>query len=153
MQTTNECRLPGERSSEWTTKAILLPTRSIPLLVLLPLFFLLAACASELVRTPTILKTSTTALETIELVAEGTVSMGLGNEKILPVGSKWQGIGALEQGRVFKPVGAVFNVHGANAHEAYLVIENDLLVGFYLPGERAWSNLERKIRLQFKSLR
>ena len=52
-------------------------------------------------------------------------------------------VGNLPQEQVLKPIDAVFTIEGRQIHEAYLVVADDHLVGFYLPGEahsRLWSN-------------
>jgi hypothetical protein len=61
-------------------------------------------------------------------------------------------VGLLPQGQVFRPVGTVFTIEGANMHEAFLVIQDARLVGFYLPGEHAFAPLETGIELEFKTL-
>jgi hypothetical protein len=102
----------------------------------------LAACASEVVRRPTKLTAVTSpAAEVIEVVEDVSVSVGPGYDRTISRGSVWTRIGRAAEGDVFKPVDRVFTVEGAHIHEAYLVLNGDRLVGYYLPVERAFSPL------------
>jgi UPF0288 family protein (methanogenesis marker protein 3) len=112
---------------------------------------LIVGCAAEVVRTPEQLTVSNQAGQ-IEITKLVTIAMGPGNEKNLFTGSRWANIGNVKQGEVFKPVGTVFSIQGANSHEAYLVIAEKKLVGFYLPGDRAWSALSVPIAIEFKTV-
>jgi UPF0288 family protein (methanogenesis marker protein 3) len=113
------------------------------------LSILIVGCAAEVVRTPEQLTVSAQAVQ-IELTKLATIDMGPGNEKKLFTGSRWQSIGNIKQGEVFKPVGTVFSIQGANSHEAYLVLSEKKLVGFYLPGDRAWSALNASLAIEYK---
>lgn len=64
-----------------------------------------------------------------------------GYSRTLNAGSRWSQIGRIPQGDVYKPYKAVFTLEGAHIHEAYLVVENGNLTGFYLPAERGYSPL------------
>jgi hypothetical protein len=112
---------------------------------------LIVGCAAEVVRTPEQLIVSPQSVQ-IELTKLATIDMGPGNEKKLFTGSRWQSVGNIKQGEVFRPVGTVFSIQGANSHEAYLVLANKMLVGFYLPGDRAWSALSVPMTLEFKAV-
>jgi hypothetical protein len=121
---------------------------------IVPLIFvtsLILGCAAEVVRTPEQLTVST-QLAQIELTKLATIEMGPGNEKKLFTGSRWQSVGNIKQGEVFKPVGTIFSIQGANSHEAYLVLADKKIVGFYLPGDRAWSALSVPITLEYKAV-
>ena len=48
-------------------------------------------------------------------------------------------MGRSREGEIFRPVDRVFTVEGAQIHEAYLVLNGERIVGFYLPVERAFS--------------
>jgi len=56
---------------------------------------------------------------------------------------------SVTQGEVFKPYHDVFTLEGTNVHEAYLVVSNNTLKGFYLPVERTFSPLNTQISLTF----
>ena len=100
----------------------------------------LAACAPEIVRQPTQLTPVTEQRgATIEIAEDAPISVGPGYQRVIGRGSVWTRIGRLAEGEVFKPVDRVFTVEGAHIHEAYLVLDGDRVVGFYLPVERAFS--------------
>jgi hypothetical protein len=117
------------------------PVRAAVLLVG-PLAVLLAACAPEVVRQPAQLVAVTEQSPgTTQILQEASISVGPGYRRVIPRGSVWTRIGRSTQGEVFKPVDRVFTVEGAHIHEAYLVLDGDRVVGFYLPVERAFSSV------------
>jgi hypothetical protein len=109
-----------------------------------------ASCAAELVRSPSSLKVAGPPNEVIELIQPSRINLGPGNETILFTGSRWRFLGVIEQGRVYKPLETSFSIQAANSHEAYLVIKENRIIGFYLPGERAWSALVERTDIRFK---
>jgi hypothetical protein len=123
-------------------------TRLLPLLVLI-----LIGCASEVLRTPVVFNQSDTApSSTVEVTSLVTITLSTGYERSILTGSRWERIGAVPQGGVYRPVGTVFTIEGANMHEAYLVLRESQLVGFYLPAERSFSALDPAVRFPFKPL-
>lgn len=100
----------------------------------------LAACAPEIVRHPTQLTPLPEQSDsTIEILKDVSISVGPGYRRVIRRGSVWTRIGRSTDGEVYKPVDRVFTVEGAHVHEAYLVLDGDRIVGFYLPVERAFS--------------
>jgi hypothetical protein len=100
----------------------------------------LVACAPEISRRPS----SFTMLveqpaDTIEVLQDQKVLVGPGYDRVIGRGTTWTRVGRSNEGDVYKPVGRVFTVEGAHVHEAYLVLADDRIVGFYLPVERAFS--------------
>lgn len=53
----------------------------------------------------------------------------------------------MPQGDVYRPVGTIFTIEGRKVHEAYLVIRDRTLGGFYLPGEQNYSPLSTAVAL------
>lgn len=101
---------------------------------------LVAACASEVVRTPARLSPATDAHRPrIEIAEETRVELSTGYARVLPRGSVWEVRGNVPQGVVYRRADGIFTVEGAHVHEAYLVLAGDRLVGFYLPVEQAYS--------------
>jgi hypothetical protein len=99
-----------------------------------------AGCAPEVVRRPTqITPIAEGSGGTIEILNDTSITVGPGYQRTISRGSVWTKIGRLEEGEVYKPVDLVFTVEGAHVHEAYLVLDGDRVVGFYLPVERAFS--------------
>lgn len=64
--------------------------------------------------------------------------------------SAWRRVGSLSKGEVFRSENSVFYVEGANTHEAYLVVNANYIVGFYLPGEHAYAPLETPVLLNWE---
>lgn len=77
------------------------------------------------------------------------VELDTGYSRKLKAGSQWVHTGTISQGEVYKPYKDVFTLEGAHIHEANLVVSNDQLIGFYLPVERGFSPLARKVSLKF----
>lgn len=112
---------------------------------------LLAACASDVVRFGATL-TPASPLEQVHLGLQESVhvesSSGYGRD--LPAGSVWEFRGTIEQGRVYRRVDGILTVEGAHVHEAFLVLANEKLVGFYLPVERAFSPAREAVTAKLK---
>jgi hypothetical protein len=108
----------------------------------------LLGCAAELVRSPSILVAGTSSGQLMQVSKLAVLEFGPSQSKQILPGSRWSLVGSVPQGNVFKPVDSVLTVHGANAHEAYLVIRAGQVVGFYLPGERAWAALEKPVAIE-----
>lgn len=106
------------------------------------LTLILVACASEILRTPTKLTAyEGRARQVIQISQLTTLTLSSGYERSLLTGSRWERVGSLPDGEVFRPIGTVFTIEGANTHEAYIVLRDSRIVGFYLPGEGAYSAL------------
>ncbi len=75
------------------------------------------------------------------------IRLSTGYTRTLPEGSRWRSIGALPQGAVYQPVVGVFSIEGRHVHEAYLVIKDSHLQGFYLPAEGSFAPLSPPISL------
>jgi hypothetical protein len=101
----------------------------------------LAACAPEVVRQPTVLTPLTEQPGgSIEVLREASVAVGpMGYRRTIREGSVWTRVGRVSQGEVYKPTNQVFMVEGTHVHEAYLVLDGDQIVGYYLPVERAFA--------------
>jgi hypothetical protein len=119
---------------------------------LISLVFSLFACAAELVRSPATLVASSSPVQTMQVSKLTVLDFGPGLSKQLLPGSRWALLGSVTQGKVYKPIDSVLTIHGANAHEAYLVVEAGRVVGFYLPGERAWSALEKPAAIEINAV-
>lgn len=77
------------------------------------------------------------------------LNLDTGFQRTIAAGSRWQLAGNIAQGAVYQPVGTVLTVEGAHIHEAYLVIEQNAVVGFYLPAERGFSPLKQRSAITF----
>jgi len=119
--------------------------RNLPFLIVVGI----TACASEVERSSVRFSSySEDAQRTMLHIPEAlTLTPSTGYSETLKAGSTWERTGAIPQGDVYRPVGMVFSVEGANRHEAYLVISADRIVGFYLPGEDAFAPLPQPVPL------
>ncbi len=70
-----------------------------------------------------------------------------GYHRTLKKDNKWTLVGRIDQGMVFKPIGHSFTVECSNIFEAYLVMQDDRLCGFFLPVEKGFVNLKKPIEL------
>lgn len=105
-------------------------------------------CVAELSRAPVGFTPVTSAEPRTLRVREAvSVTPSTGYTRVIKAGSTWRLVGSLPQGDVYRPVGDVFTVEGANVHEAYLVVTQGRVVGFYLPGEVAFAPLPDQVLL------
>ncbi|MFL6632226.1 MAG: hypothetical protein ACJ8HJ_07930 [Massilia sp.] len=82
------------------------------------------------------------------LAQETRITLDTGYTRTLKAGGRWRAAGTVDQGDVYRPVGDVFTLEGAHIHEAWLVVRDGVLVGFYLPAEHGYSPLGATAPLQ-----
>lgn len=112
-------------------------------LILAAVAAIFAGCASDVARTKARLDAAAAGERPrIELAKETTVYSSSGYSRVLPAGSSWELQGALPQGKVYKRLDGIFTVEGAHVHEAFLVVSENKVVGYYLPVEQAFSPAE-----------
>lgn len=87
--------------------------------------------------------------ERLTLASDVQVRLATSYERTLKQGSQWSRVGQLAQGDVLRPYQHVLTVEGSHVHEAWIVVKDGNLVGFYLPAERAFS-VQEPVRLAFK---
>ena len=99
------------------------------------LLAVLAACAAEVQRTPSAAPAIAAGANprVIRLERDVLINLHTGYTRTLKRDARWVSVGAIAQGEVFKPEGQVLTVEGAHVHEAYMVVSDGKLVGFYLP--------------------
>jgi hypothetical protein len=109
----------------------------------------LSACAPMIVSQPAELtaKASPSSTRAIRFNAPAEILAGFGSRRTIDAGSRWLYSGTLPQGAVYRPVDTVFTIQSRHAHEAYLVVKNNVLVGFFLPGESSFSPLTPTLQL------
>lgn len=108
----------------------------------------LGACAPMISTAPATLATDNeTGPSRIQLKSSTAVRLETGYTRTLSAGSRWQRVGTVPQGVVYRPIGTIFTIEGRQVHEAYLVIADQRLVGFYLPGEQAYSSLSTAVSI------
>jgi hypothetical protein len=103
---------------------------------------LMFGCASEVKRNPAELAQAGLEQGQRQITAK-TASFVLdsGYERTINLNTEFVVVGRISQGLVLRPTQTVLTVEGAHMHEAYAVLNNGQLVGFYLPVERAFSAL------------
>lgn len=82
-----------------------------------------------------------------------TFPLGTGFTRTLRRGTEWDYVGALSQGGVYRSRDQVFTVEASNIHEAYLVVSEETLIGFYLPVERTYSPISKPIALTISPIK
>jgi hypothetical protein len=118
----------------WSTLA------SVRLFFVICLVGLLGGCAAGINHLPTVISPIALTAQRQVVTLEKTVDLklGTGYTRTIKQGSQWERIGSVAQGDVFKSHDGIFTVEGAHVHEAYLVVNSQSLVGFYLPAERGF---------------
>ncbi|PFH12523.1 hypothetical protein BCF11_5008 [Collimonas sp. PA-H2] len=109
----------------------------------------LTACAPMVATAPAkiALTAQTQPARQIRILKMAHVTLDTGYQRDIPLDSIWRYAGDVPQGQVFRPVKSVFTIEGRQVHEAYLVISDAALVGFYLPGESNYSALSNRVLL------
>lgn len=111
---------------------------------------LLGGCTAAVRHEPVSLNPSV-AMAPLVMARSVVVTFDSGYARPIQAGSRWALAGTIAQGTVYRPVGDVFTVEGAHIHEAWLVLDRDQLVGFYLPAERGFSPLGAPLSLHLQN--
>lgn len=116
---------------------------------------LLSACAFDIVNVkqiPVQFEAGQFSRSPFELRKEANINLGTGYSRVLRNGTKWNYVGTLQYGDVFKTSDQVLTVEASNIHEAYIVVSSNKLVGFYLPVESSYSPLSEPIELDIEQI-
>jgi hypothetical protein len=73
-----------------------------------------------------------------------------GYSRTLRTGSRWEQCGAIPEGEVYQSRDQVLTVECSNTYEAYLVVSDGRLNGFYLPVEKVYVSLPAKMDLPLR---
>lgn len=115
------------------------------LVIFLPGALLLMSCAFDLANihpTPITLAPCTQNCETITVTEDvALTNISCGYDRTIKKDSKWRLAGEVLEGEVYKPVNTCFTIECSNVFEAYLVLRENSIVGFYLPVERGFVHL------------
>ncbi len=98
---------------------------------------LLAACAPAVVQQPT--QFAPGGGKSFRLARAAEISLSTGYSTKLRPSTRWELVGRLPQGEVYRTRDQVVTVEGSHIHEAYIVVDQGSLVGFYLPVEQTFS--------------
>jgi len=111
---------------------------SITRLQLFLLLFYLSSCAVQ--QAPTKSPISLVANPVARYVLEAPVNVKARNSATtrLKSGTTWSLVGTIEQGEVFQTKDQVVIVNSFNVHEAFIVIHENKVIGYYLPVEKTF---------------
>ncbi len=70
-----------------------------------------------------------------------------GYHRTLNKDSKWELIGDIPEGEVYKSSNQILTIECSNVFEAYIVVVDGYLTGFYLPVQKGFVQLRNKIKL------
>jgi hypothetical protein len=98
---------------------------------------LMASCAPVVVQEPAQLTPGVGKSFRLSRAAE--VALSTGYSTTLRANTRWELVGTVTQGEVYRTKDQVVTLEGAHIHEGYLVLDRGTLVGFYLPVERTFS--------------
>jgi hypothetical protein len=73
-----------------------------------------------------------------------------GRTRAIVADTTWAEHGTIAQGTVYRPVDSVFRVYAFKAVEAYLVVSDGKVVGFWLPAEQAFNPAQGRARIALK---
>lgn len=113
---------------------------------------LLTACAIPVKQIP--LKQPLTRSTGAGFTLTGDISTGVGTGygRVLRKGTRWQEIGTIEHGAVYRSLDQTLTVEGFNVHEAFIVVSGNQLVGFYLPVEKTFTPASSQVALPTQPL-
>jgi hypothetical protein len=76
--------------------------------------------------------------KTFRLTREAEADISTGRSTTLRANTRWELVGTVSMGEVYRTRDEVVTVRGDGVHEGYIVVRDKTLVGFYLPVERAF---------------
>lgn len=85
-----------------------------------------------------------------KLIQDAKISVGTGYDTRLKSGTRWEQVGRIEQGDIFKTNDQIVTVEASNIHEAFLVVRGSTVAGFYLPVERTFAPINSPITIQIE---
>ena len=74
-----------------------------------------------------------------------------GFSRTLRKGTRWDPVGRLVEGVVYRSCDQTLTIECSNVFEVYLVIEGQHIVGFYLPVEKGFSPLGKPLPIVFSN--
>jgi hypothetical protein len=67
--------------------------------------------------------------------------------RVIKKDTVWQQVGVISEGKVFKPLNQSFTVECSNIFEAYLVMDDTRLNGFFLPVQDGFVALKNPVQI------
>lgn len=124
--------------------------KSITKLSILCMPAFLIGCAFDVIRVEQI-PTSFSSVKSCDnffiLAQDINAELGGGYNRTIKKDTRWDCVGKIPQGDVYKTRDQILTVEASNVFEAYIVVLSNELVGFYLPVEGTFSPLDNKIQL------
>ena len=114
---------------------------------------LLTGCAFDLIHVkllPAQLDRSQPPKNSWTLARDTSVSLQSGFSTRMKSNTRWNHAGSIVQGDVYQTKDQVVTVEASNMHEAWVVVNDGRLVGFYLPVERAFTPASSPVALQIR---
>lgn len=124
-----------------------LAMRSVCCVAMAGCICLIQGCAPNVRQQPTSALQAAPIPHRIQLDEAANTRIGTGYRVDLKAGTTWQLVGGIAEGDVYKPLDQALNVEGSQVHEAYAVISNSTLVGFYLPFEKTFVKVSTQFPL------
>lgn len=70
-----------------------------------------------------------------------------GYNRTIKQGTKWIKFGEIPEGDIYRPVDTCFTIECSNVFEAYLVLNKETILGFYLPVEKGFVPIKEPTKL------
>jgi hypothetical protein len=115
-----------------------------------PFMLSMSGCAFDVIhveQTTAKLETSSACGQDFRLVEAVEIRLTGGYSRSLKKDTRWNCVGTIEQGHVYRTKDQILTVEASNIYEAYIVISDNKLVGFYLPVEHSFSPLKDPLPL------
>ena len=74
---------------------------------------------------------------------EVILDTGTGYNRKLNKGTRWNYVNTISYGDIFKTKGQILTIERSNIFEAFIVVSDENLVGFFLPVEQTYSPLNK----------
>lgn len=124
---------------------------------LLLIFFtiIFSGCAFDIVhidQVPVQYENEKIQKSSFKLTNKVHINLGTGYSRQLNEGTKWHYVSTISFGDIFKTNDQILTIEGSNIFEAFIVVSEKNLVGFFLPVEETYSPLSNPIPLQLVNI-
>ena len=106
----------------------------------------LAGCAFDIVhveQVPVQFENVNTIKPDFKLKDEVKINLGTGYSRKLNKGTRWNYVSSISCGDIFKTNDQILTIEGSNIFEAFIVVSDDNLVGFFMPVEQTYCPLSK----------
>lgn len=126
-----------------------------PVAAILAISVIASGCAFDIIhvrQSPCQIEKGKSTSKPFRLGKEIQVTLDTGYSRKLKDGVRWDYVGVIPPGEVFRTNDQILTVEGSNIFEAYIVVSSGKLVGFYLPVQKAFSPISNPIELKMIEL-